>query len=318
MPRLWTALLLWVTICPFASAQAPNGALNPVVTVLGNDAPYSFPEKLIVAPGGDLYLLDTELSNIFRIKRTTGVISRLCHPKAPVTVTELTVDARGGIWVLDSYKARIVKLGQQCEALGSFPVRNTPLRLLANRFGELIVLTGEGPTLFDVYGADGKLPGYGDPVADSELNDGRLISDGVGGLFFSFNYPPLIRHYSRAGKLLAQFEPETGVALAPPNVTSKRQGHQLMVTSQYQLGVLDVAVDRRGRLYLLLSGRDKIQALTQGSRKLLVTTSKGKVLGRFDIQEAGFHRLGAAGDVLFLLRNRRALRLEMYKFPLAS
>jgi hypothetical protein len=87
------------------------------------------------------------------------------------------------------------------------------------------------------------------------------------------------------------------------------------VSSKYQILVLDMALDRRGRLHLLMSGKNKFQALTQGSRKLVVSTNKGQVLGRFDIQESSFHRLGAGADVLYLLRNRRPSRLEMYTLP---
>lgn len=234
----------------------------------------------------------------------------------------MTVDWRGNIWILDSYQSRVIKLGSRCEVQASFTLRNTPLRLQVNSFGELLVLTGEGEALFDLYSAKGKLLRslgqrfrYGNPIADSELSDGRVISDGVGGIYFSFNYPPLIRHYNRQGRLLGEFKPESDVKLEPPDVSSSRQGSQVTVSSRYQILVLDMALDKRGRLYILMSGKNKFQALTQGSRKLVVTTNKGQVIGRFDIQESSFNRLGAGDDVLYLLRNQRALRLEMYTLP---
>lgn len=316
------SLMMWITLSCDCLGQSQAGAFRPIATVLGNDAPYVFPEKLVVGPYGDLYILDTTLSNVFLIQKRNGRVSRLCEPKAPVSGSDMTVDSRGNIWILDSYQSRVVKLGSKCEVQASFPLRNTPLRLQVNTFGELLVLTGEGESLFDLYSANGKIFRslgrrfrYGNPIADSELSDGRIISDRVGGFYFSFNYPPLIRHYNRQGRLLGEFTPESDVKLGVPDVSSNRQGSQVTVSSRYQILVLDMALDKRGRLHLLMSGENKAQALTQGSRKLLVTTNKGQVVGRFDIQESSFHRLGAGDDVLYLLKNRKPNRLEMYTLP---
>ena len=315
-------LMIWVLVTCDCFGQSQASALRPIVTVFGNDAPYSFPEKLVVGPGGDLYILDTELSNVFAINMRDGRVSRLCEPKAPISGSDMTVDTRGNIWILDSYQSKVVKLSRRCEVQTSFGVRNTPLRLQVNTFGELVVLTGEGEMLFDLYSAGGRILrsmgkrfSYGDPIANSELSDGRIVSDRIGGFYFSFNYPPLVQHYSRGGRLLGEFKPESDVKLAPPDVSSRRQGNQVAVTSKYQILVLDMALDTRGRLCLLMSGKNKFQALLQGSRNLVVTTNKGQVLGRFDVQESSFHRLGAGEGVLYLLRNRRPTRLEMYTLP---
>ena len=313
-------MLVLLSCDPLGQSQA--GAFRSIVTVLGDDAPYAFPEKLVVGPNGDLYILDTQLSNVFLIQKHNGGISRLCEPKAPISGSDMSVDERGNIWILDSYQSRAIKLGSRCEVQTSFALRNTPLRLQINTFGELLVLTGEGEALFDLYSADGKLLRslgqrfrYGNPIADSELSDGRIVSDRDGGFYFSFNYPPLIRHYSHEGHLLAEFKPESDVKLEPPDVSSSRQGTQVTVSSRYQILVLDMALDKRDRLYLLMSGKSKIQAFTQGSQKLLVTTNRGQVAGRFDIQESSFHRLGAGDEVLYLLKNRKPNRLEMYTLP---
>lgn len=313
---------MWVLVSGNCFGQSQTGSLRSIVTVFGNDAPYSFPEKLVVGPGGDLYILDTELSNVFSIRKRDGVISRLCEPKTPVSGSDMTIDTWGNIWILDAYQSRAVKLNKKCEVKASFAVRNTPLRIQVNSFGELVVLTGEGESLFDLYSATGKILrslgkrfSYGNPIADSELSDGHIVSDRAGGFYFSFNYPPLIQHYSRGGQLLGEFKPESGVKLEPPDVSVKRQGNQVAVSSRYQIAVLDMALDRRSRLHLLMSGKNKFQALTQGSRNLVVTTNKGQVLGRFGIQESSFHRLGAGEGVLYLLRNRRPNRLEMYTLP---
>jgi hypothetical protein len=315
------AVCLFTTCYVFGQSQGGDG-LHSRATVLGNDAPYSYPHKIVVGPGGDLYIPDTELFNIFHIEKKSGRVSRLCKPGALGALSDMAVDARGNIWQLDAYKLRVVKLNRRCEAQTNFAVGRTPMRVQVNSFGEVIVLTGEGEMLFDVYSADGKLLrsfgkriSYGDRLTDNELSDGHMVADASGGFYFSFNYPPLIQHYARSGRLLGEFKPETNFNLSPPSVTSQKQGSQLIVSSKYQIAVLDMAVDKQGRLYLLMSGQNKFQALTQGSRKLLVVSNKGKTLRKFDLQEDAFHRLAAGSDDLYLLRNRRALRLEMYGLP---
>lgn len=316
------SLMMWVLLSCDRGGQSQAGALHSIRTVLGSDAPYLFPEKLVIGPNGDLYILDTGLSNVFLIQQRNSIVSRLCEPKAPVSVSDMTVDTQGNIWILDSSQSRVIKLSSRCEVQASFGLHNTPLRLQVNTFGELLVLTGEGEALFELYSADGNLLRsfgqrfrYGNAIADSELSAGRIISDSVGGVYFSFNYPPLIRHYSRQGNLLGEFTPESDVKLEPPDVSSSQQGTQVTVSSRYQILVLDMALDTHGRLHLLVSGKNKSEALTEGSRKLVVTTNKGQVVGRFDVQESSFHRLGAGEEVLYLLKNKKPNRLEMYTLP---
>jgi hypothetical protein len=204
----------------------------------------------------------------------------------------------------------------------AFAVRGYPSKLQVTSYGEIVVVTTEGDTLFNVYSPDGKLLrsfgkriDYGDSIANAELSDGHFVADRSGGFYFSFNYPPLIQHYARSGRLISEFKPASDVAIAPPDIKSSRQGNRLTVTSRYQILVLDVALDVHGHLLLLMSGENKFQALMHGSRTLVVMTGAGKVLSRTAIDEASFNRLTVDSDVLYLLRNRDPLRLERYSLP---
>lgn len=303
--------------------QSQTGALQPLTPLsssLDLSASVSFPEKVIVGKSGNAYLLDTELSTIF-VTGNSGDLSNHCELGAAASASDMSVDARGGIWILDSFKSRIIRLNQQCRLEKSFPCRNTPQRLQVNTFGEVVVLTAEGEMLFDVYSAEGKLLRsfgrrfrYGNPIADGELSDGRLCSDKWGGIYFSFNYPALIRHYGRDGRLISEFKPETDISIRPPEVSSRTQGNQLAVSAQYQILVLDMAADRNGRLYFLISGQNKVVALTRGSRNLRVSTSTGRTLKKISLDDS-FHRLAVHGDVLYLLRSRRGPRLVRYALP---
>lgn len=286
--------------------------------LLGADAPFNFPERLVVGPKGDVYLLDTNLSSLFVINAQTGKINRICGPEKLSSPSDLAVDRRGNLWVLNALKSTIYKLTQLCDVQTEIYSRQQPLRIATNSFGELIVVSGAGSNLFELFGPDGKFLGgfgrrldYKDETTNRELSDGLIVPDRTGGFFFSFNYPPLIRHYGRQGTLIAEFKPESEVAIGPPNVSVRKLGNAMVVRSSYQILVLDMAVDAQGRLYVLLSGKNKIPALTEGTRKLMVLAGNGRVLKKVELDH-NFHRLATDNRRLYLLRNRKPLRLDTY------
>jgi hypothetical protein len=141
------------------------------------------------------------------------------------------------------------------------------------------------------------------------LSDGRIAPDRVGGFFFSFNYPPLIRHYGRQGNLIAEFKPESDVVIAPPNVSVRRRGNSMTVSSSYQILVLDMTLDGQGRLHLLLSGKSKTQAVNEGTRKLAVLAGDGRVLKTAQL-EYNFHRLASRNRRLYLLRSQKKFEFQ--------
>ena len=293
-------------------------SLHSRAQLLGSEAKMSFPEKLVVTSSGQTYLLDTDLSTLFAVHNKDGQVNRICGSEALPAPADMTVDHKGNVWVLSSLHSRIVKLTSSCQAQTQIVSRNMPLRIAANAMGELIVLTSVGEHLFELYGPDGKLlRGFGkrldykDETTNSELSDGRIAPDNSGGFFFSFNYPPLIRHYARSGNLISEFKPESDVTIDPPNVTVRKQGNSMVVRARYQILVLDIAADSRGRLFLLLSGKNKVPALTEGTPKLVVLGEDGRVLKRATLDN-NFHRLAISNGRLYLLRNRTPLRLDEY------
>lgn len=304
-----------------AQPRGNSAALRPLVEVLGANAPYSLPEKAVVERSGNLYVLDKELSNIFLLDMAVNRVSPICAPRLPHRVADMSLGEGGGIWLLDAQGSNVFRLDKTCRVHASFPLQRRARRLQVNTFGEVAALALEGETLFDLYDAGGRLIRsfgkrikHGDAVADSELNNGQLISDRAGGFYFSFNYPPLVQRFRRDGKLLAEFSPKSDVAIAPPDIRSRREGGRLIVTSRYQILVLGLDVDEQGRLLLLMSGEDKFQALTRGTRDLLVTTGRGRVLKRVTAEQE-FHRVAAGRGVLYLLRNRGGLSLMRYAMP---
>lgn len=286
--------------------------------VLGADAPFSFPESLVAGPQGSVYLLDTDLSTLFSIDARSNKLNRLCGPEKLSSPSDLAVDANGNLWILSALRSKISKLNRQCGVQTEITSKSLPLKIATNTFGEIIVLNGSGDNLFDVYAGDGKfLRGFGkrldykDENTNSELSDGHIAPDRAGGFFFSFNYPPLIRHYTRRGNLIREFKPESDVEIGPPNVSVRTVRKSTAVRATYQILVLDITVDPQGRLYLLLSGKNKIPALTEGTRKLAILAGDGRVLKKAEL-EYNFHRLVAGNSQLYLLRNRKPIRLDTY------
>jgi hypothetical protein len=305
------------------SSQPEVGKIHSTETI-ATKGPYSFPEKLALDRFSNLYLLDSQLSNIFVVQRQRAgqQIKALCSPRTPVTAADLSVDRSGSIWILDSRGSQIIKLDRNCKVEKSLTPQRPGLAVEVNSAGELIVLTSTGSALFDLYDQSGNLLrsfgrriSYGDPISDGELNNGHIVTDRSGGFYFSFNYPPLVQRYRRDGKLVGEFKPPSDVHIGPANVSSQKQGNFLAVRANYQILVLDMTLDARGRLILLLSGKPKYQAIAQGSQTLLVVNGTGRVLRKLTIEDAAFHRLVAGSTALYLLRNRDGLRLDRYQLP---
>jgi len=326
--RSYLASLLYlvlVSVCVIAPSdcQLAGGQTRSETTIraraqlLGADAKISFPEKLAVAPSGQTYLLDTDLSTLFAVYKN-GQINRVCGSDSLAAPADMTVDRQGNVWALSAVHSKIVKLTATCQPQVQIVSRNMPLRIACNTAGEVILLNGVGEHLFELYRPDGKLLrafgqrlDYKDETTNSELSDGRFAPDNSGGFFFSFNYPPMIRHYSRNGTLISEFKPESEIPIDPPNISVRKQSNSTVVRARYQILVLDIAVDARGRLFLLLSGKNKVPALTEGTPKLVVINQNGRVL-KSALLENNFHRLAISNGSLYLLRNRMPFRLDQY------
>ena len=318
--KLCCALLLCIVVSDWFLARGQivsEKQLRSRAQLLSSEVRVSFPERLVVTSSGKAFLLDTDLSTLFTLNKD-GSLKRMCGSESLASPSDISVDASGNIWVLSGANSKIVKLAPNCQPQAQIVSRQMPLRIATNTFGELIVLNGAGQYLFELYGPDGKLlRGFGqrldykDETTNSELSDGRIAADSSGGFFFSFNYPPLIRHYGRSGSLIREFKPESEIAIEAPNISVRKQGNSMVVRSRYQILVLDLAADARGRLYLLMSGKNKVPALTEGTQKLLVLTKSGRVV-RKALLENNFHRLAISNGRLYLLRNRSPFRLDEY------
>ena len=304
----------------FASFQiAAQDMLRAHAELIGVSAPFTFAQRFVVGPDRNLYFVDPVLSSIFIHDFKTRTVRHLCGPESLGTpVTDIAVGRSGQLWILNQRESKVRRFSRECRLLSEFKVSLIAGKIAANAFGELIVLNTTGRWLFDLFSADGKplrsfgeRIDYGDEVRTAELNNGSIAPDSAGGFFFSFNYPSLVRHYDRNGRLLLEFKPETDVPIAPPNIIVGGSGGGMSVTAKYQIFVLDIAADKQDRLYLLMSGKNIAPAIQQGTAKLRVLTATGRTLKNITLDHS-FHRLAAGDKSLYLLRNREPLRVDEY------
>ena len=312
-----TGCVLFVLLAAFhCTAQS---LLRAHAEVVGASAPFTFAQRVIVGPDRNLYFVDPVLSSIFIHDFKASTVRRLCGPESLGTmVSDVAIGRKGQLWILNQRESKVRRLSTQCELQAEFKVSLIAGKIATNAFGELIVLNTVGRWLFDLFSANGKLLrsfgeriDYGEEVKTQELNNGNIARDSTGGFFFSFNYPPLVRHYSRNGQLLSEFKPESDVPIAPAEVIVGGNGPGGSVTAKYQILVLDIAADRQDRLYLLISGRNKAPAIQQGTPKLRVLTKTGRTLKNITLDHS-FHRLTAGYKSLYLLRNRQPFRVDEY------
>lgn len=304
----------------FASFQiAAQDTLRAHAELIGVSAPFTFAQRVVVGPDRNLYFVDPVLSSVFVHDFKTRTVRRLCGPESLGTpVTDIAVGRSGQLWILNQRESKVRRFSRECRLLSEFKVSLIAGKIAANAFGEVIVLSTTGQSLFDLFSADGKLLrsfgeriDYGDEVRTAELNNGSLAADSAGGFFFSFNYPSLVRHYGRNGRLLSEFKPETDVPIAPPNIIVGGSGGGMSVTAKYQIFVLDIAADKHDRLYLLMSGKNIAPAIQQGTAKLRVLTATGRTLKNITLDHS-FHRLAVGDTSLYLLRNREPFRVDEY------
>lgn len=315
---IYVLALICLFFIPLTRTSAQE-TLKANSEILGANAPFSFPEKVVVGPDKNIYFLDTTLSGIFVQDYKTTTVKRLCGAESLRSPSDLSVDVNGQLWILNQNGSKITRLDRKCTATNEISLTNLSLRIANNSFGELIVLNETGPSLFALFSPQGKLLRsfgdrikYAEEVQTNELSDGHIVPDKNGGFFFSFNYPPLIRHYNRTGRLLDEFKPESDISIGPPNFTVRSIANSVSVSSKYQILVLDFATDDQNRLYLLISGKNKIPALSQGTPKLVISSSKGQVLKSVTLAN-NYHRVLAGNGNLYLLRNRPPLRLDRYE-----
>src|SRR5215216_5787348 len=107
----WKLTQLFACVCLLATAHIQaQETVRAHSEVLGTNAPFSFPEKVVVGRSNDIYLLDTTLPSIFVQDLKSGNIQTLCGVEALRSPSDMSVDSRGELWLLSHNGSKLSKL----------------------------------------------------------------------------------------------------------------------------------------------------------------------------------------------------------------
>lgn len=290
--------------------------------ILGTDSyPFSFPETFAVDRAGNIYVADSDRATIFKFDARGKLLWKLAGAPPGENrfrgIADLTVDAQDRVWILEGFRSVVHAFTPSGRYLRSIHLRHIVRRIAVNRRGEIIA-NSSGPHLFDVYSPGGRYlrsfgrrREYARREADYELNTGHLAVGPNDEVYFSFFYPPRIRTYQGDGLLQWETAISFDRALPEPRISQTRQGGNIAISFNYYLASLDLDVDEAGRIYCLVAGRPRVIALTQGSDRVDIFSPGGERLGSLRLP-ARFHRLAVRQDYLYLLANRKPIRLERF------
>ena len=138
-------VLVSMSFIPLTRISAQE-TLRAHAEVLGADAPFSFPEKVVVGPDKNIYFLDTALSGIFVQDFKAGVVKRMCGAETVHSPSDMSVDVNGQLWILNQNGSKISSLDRKCATTGEISLTNPSFRIANNSFGEVIVLNETGPS----------------------------------------------------------------------------------------------------------------------------------------------------------------------------
>jgi hypothetical protein len=302
-----TAVAAW-------AAKAWDASVVPVETVFeaGPDAslPFADPSRFMVDSKGNVLLLDAKASTLFKLDRKGKLLwsVRGAPEKRFRSLVDLAIDGRDQVWALDLAGNSASLFSPAGKFLRSVALARFPRRFVLNKVGEMVVNPGTGPHLFDVYSPAGKYLRsfgerikYADETSEFAFNTGSMAAGPGGEIYISFTYPPLVRAYGSAGKLLWQSEIPLGQQLVKPKVDIKQSaGSQLAATFDHQIGSLDLSVDAQGRILSLTSGNSLSIAMKDGSSRLDAFSRDGRYIGAVKLPVSAA-QMAAHPSGLFLL-----------------
>ncbi|RMG54698.1 MAG: hypothetical protein D6723_04530 [Acidobacteria bacterium] len=301
---------------------APQLRLTTSRIILGAGShPFSFPETFAVDRAGDIYVADSDLATVFKFDARGDFLWKLTGTPPGERrfrgIADLTVDDQDRVWVLEGLRSVVHAFTSSGRYLRSVHLRHIVRRIAVNRRGEIIA-NSSGPHLFDVYSPGGRYLRsfgrrlvYASRAADYELNTGHLAVGPNDEVYFSFFYPPRIRAYQSDGILRWETAISFDRAFPEPRISQMKQDGNVAISFNYYLASLDLDVDEAGRIYCLVAGQPKIVALTQGSDRVDIFSPGGERLGSLRLP-ARFHRLAVRQGHMYLLANRKPMRLERF------
>ncbi len=274
--------------------------------------PALYPEKIIISPQGQIYLLDTELDRIllFSPKSKKLIPVSLRSTNGKLNLADLCIDSSNTFWIVDSQTNTVRAFKSNGRPLLRFHCPDYPKSVGVLENGDIVVQTGTGSHLFAMYTRKGVLiKSFGErkPAAskggDYWLNHGWMAVRG-NDIYFCFAYPYEIRRYDSQGSLVWSHT----IPLDMPKPIIRGQGDSMSVSMSFSS--LAIATDRRNRVYVLVSGAPQLMALNKGSDRLDIVSSAG-IVASYSLAQS-YNSIGVARGQALALKNRKVLRIDAY------
>jgi hypothetical protein len=274
--------------------------------------PTLYPEKIIVSPQGQIYLLDTELDCIFLLppKSNKLIPISLHSTNGKLNLTDVFIDQSNVFWIVDSRTNMVHAFKANSRPILSFYCPDYPKSVGVLGNGNIVIQTGTGSHLFAMYTRKGiliKRFGERKPAAskgeDYWLNHGWMTVRGDN-LYFCFAYPYEIRCYDSQGSLVWSHT----IPLDMPKPVIRGQGDSMSVNMSFSS--LAIATDQKNRVYVLASGAPQLMALSQGSNRLDIITSTG-LAASYSLAQS-YNSIAIMRGQVLALKNRKILRIDAY------
>lgn len=325
---LLTLITIPTSAVAIAAVKKWNARAVAVETIFqGNQntgLPFKDPGRFMVDSKGNTVILDKKLDSVFKLDRKGKLLWKIAGtpstPKRFQGLQYLYIDSKDQVWILDFLSDTLCSFAPNGKFLRSFKVARYPRSFVVASTGEIITNPGTGSHLLDVYSPTGKyLRSFGrrfpypNDTADFEFNSGNMAAGSKGEIYFSFNYPPVIRAYSSGGQVLWEARIPFDWPIARPQVSTVQLPGGLTAAIQYQVASLDLSIGDTGQLLCLTAGTPEKIAFQRGTQRIDVFSRDGRHLGAVTLpvsaSRMAFHPSG-----LFLLENHEVKTLTRFAF----
>ncbi len=273
------------------------------------ETPIIYPEKIVTGPQGQIYLLDTELDRIFLFSETSGELKPLkLRTPDKFDMADLFVDKNNTLWILDSQNNGVQAFKADGTRILTFRCSNLVRSIGVLDNGQIVVQTGTGPHLFEVYTPKGTpVKTFGERKPASSEAEGYWLNLGwmkVAGdkIYFCFAYPYEVRCYNASGTLF--WTHTLPLDLPKPQISVVGSSASVNMS----LSSLTIAPDRRGRIYVLVSGETRLKALDTGANRVDIISREGTIAS-YSLPHS-YNYMSVSGARLLLLKNRKLLRID--------
>lgn len=243
----------------------------------------NLPSAMALGRSGSFYVFDDGNSRIVKVDKNGQFLNEFGFSGTRDSQVSpgglgnlITLDSAENVYVADTVKSRVQIFNSNGAFLRSFRVPFLIEGLAVNNFGEIFVSVTASKTipLIYVFSNYGKLlRSFGERIVTAQgelpkqVNRAVIAIDSYNNVLAAFRHWPVIRKYSREGKLLGETSFKVPSALVPESQVERYSlsfisGHPDTAFS-LPLLVHSISANQKGRVYLLLNGHSIVKLTEQ-------------------------------------------------------